>query len=250
MVSWEVCCLHVYCTSHLTTHLQYGQPELPTTFWLIPTVPPKRDIWMLQFCNQNIQTAVSSTCQNCSINPPYFRLQYLPVWNALCFIYSNPKWVFFCTHEVCRWSFHSLQGRFWPTQNVLTSISVRTVTHKECFLNDKPMKRSNLILKWWNHWIELGTLWVSIKFSSSAHNEWNFLKFVTSHNILLNKFLYFCQFCHPQRKLLEISLWSKTTWSYSSWISGMVLLTPECEIKTTAMSELHTKIKHNYTVHA
>ena len=46
----------------------------------------------------------------------------------------------------------SLQHGFWPTRNVSTSISVSTFIRKEHLLNDKPLKRSNLILKRRNQW--------------------------------------------------------------------------------------------------
>ena len=96
----------VYCISlTVTTHL-IGQPELPTAFWLISTVPPKREIWMLQFCNQNIQIAVSSTRQNRSINPPYFRLTVLACMKCSVLYLHQSQWVFLCTHEVWRWHFH------------------------------------------------------------------------------------------------------------------------------------------------
>ena len=73
----------------------------------------------------------------------------------------------------------SLQHGLWPTWNVPASISVSTVIRKERFLNDKPLKRSKLILKRRNQWrnSKLCGSW-----SNSARNEWNYLKFATSHS--------------------------------------------------------------------
>ena len=93
------------------------QPELPATFQLIPTIYSwKRHlnsfainaVWGSHHSNFTLTDVgilqsdfwKSSTHCNNFFSPLYFS-GYLPVWNAVCFIYSNPD-ESSCVH-VCRW---------------------------------------------------------------------------------------------------------------------------------------------------
>ena len=127
---------------------------------------PSSDVTTLISRCCDFQIAVSSTSRNRFFNPPYFRL--LACAKSSLLYLQQSRWVLWCTH-VGRMMAFSLQHGFWPTRNVPASISVSTVIRKERFLNDKPLKRSNLILQRWNQWRNS-----KIKFASSQtpHSPW------------------------------------------------------------------------------
>ena len=94
---------------------------------------------MLQFCNLIFQMAVSSTRCNCSCLCEMQCALFTVIPRSLL-VYTRLQMAI------------SLEHGFGLTQNMPASIFVSTVIHKECFLNDKPLKWSNLILQWWNQW--------------------------------------------------------------------------------------------------
>ena len=137
-------------------------------------------------------------------------------------------------------SWTRLQMAFWLQYGFRPiPISASTAIHKECFLNDKPLKQSNLKLQWCNQWrnnvVNTVTLRVSKKFTSSAHNKWNYVKFnsfsqpesIFMRTFFLDKFLLF----------IPIDIFhSKHGTNHLK--SDCVKF--ECEIKTTTMLELYT----------
>ena len=130
---------------------------------------------MLRFRILIFQTAVSSTCRNRFFNPPCFRLLACVKGSVLHF--QQSRLVLLCTH-VCRWHFFFSTDSGRHEMGPLRFLSVLSSAKKR-FLNDKPLKRSNLILKRRNQWRNSKLCGSR---SNSAHNEWKFLKFATSHS--------------------------------------------------------------------
>ena len=104
---------------------------------------------------------------------------YLPVWNAVCFIYSNPD------ESSCIYTF---EDGICGTTRILADKKgsrfdfCQYCLYKERFLNYKPPKRSNLILQHRNQWRNS-----KVCGSRSSSQLWLkrvkiFFKFATSHS--------------------------------------------------------------------
>ena len=175
---------------------------------------------MSWFCNPIFQTEVSPTHRIAlSIYPIP---GYLPVWNAVCFIYSIPTSpLVYYTHLLMAFS---LQHGLWLTWNVSASISVST---------------SWMISLWsgaiWSH--SSGISGEIVKLSGSRSSSqvqlamsemfWN-SRLLTARghineNILLDRFLYLSVLSSTKNASWMISLWSEAFWSYSSRISGEIV---------------------------
>ena len=173
---------------------------------------------MLRFRNLIFQTAVGSTHRNRSFNPPYFRLLACVKCNVL---HSQQfRWVLLCTWNFC---YNMDLGRYetWP----LRFLSVLSST-----------KNASWMISLWSNatWSYSGGISGKIVNSAGLDQvqlEWICLKCETSHS--------------PWAYSREHSPWQVSAFDSHRYfphqtrnkLFKMVLLTPECESKTTAMSE-------------
>ena len=113
----------------------------------------------------------SFTCYNCSFNLPSVRL--LPCVKCCVCHLQQSRWVLLCTHLQMTFL---IRTWIWArtTVNNMKCAHFNTAIHRKHFLHDKPLKQSNLILK--QHSQQSNSKCYG-SLSSSARNEWNYLKF-------------------------------------------------------------------------
>ena len=152
---------YAFMFSQFCPIMTHHQPELPYTFGLIPTVHSQKrhlnsfavnavqrhhhsNFTVMDDAISQSDFSNSSSHRDWSFNPASVRLLAC-VKCSTCFIYSNPDE---SSHiHNCRWHFgYNMDSGPFQFLSVLPSIN------KECFLNDRPLKQSNLKLQWCNQW--------------------------------------------------------------------------------------------------
>ena len=162
---------------------------------------------MLRFCNRIFQTAVRQKTPLIIISLSVHPISgYLAVWNAVCFIYSN------LDESSC---VHTFADGIFTSTRILADTKCAHFNFCQYCHPQRTLLECYLSL-----WSEatrsysggisgdiVNSTWVSIKFGSrvKCFEIYNFSQPVGNihEKILLDKFLYFCQYCHLQRMLLN-----------------------------------------------